>query len=133
MTAKNGKLTPFDFLNSINSNKVNLMVEDPIAIKQYNGFMVNRGLSYFPDTIMAANEMNVHHTFFKDAQYSFLLNIITKRKRFSKWHKSKLADNVDIIKEYYGYNNIRATEAISLLTDEQIEVIKMKLYKGGRK
>lgn len=129
----NGKLSPFDFLNSINTSKVNLMKDDPIAVKQYNSFMVNRGLSYFPDTILAANEMNFHHTFFNDAQYSFLLNITTKRKRFSKWHKSKLEKNVDIIKEYYGYNNVRATEALSLLTDEQIDVIKKKLYKGGKK
>ncbi len=129
----NGKLSPFDFINSINFSKENLMEGDPIAVKQYNAFMVNRGLSYFPDTVGPANEMNVNHHFYKEAQYSFLINIISKRKRFSKWHKPKAEKNLDIIKEYYGYNNIRAVEALSLLTDDQIDIIKKKLYKGGRK
>jgi len=126
-------LSPFDFVKTINTSKKNLMDDDSIAIKQYNAFMVNRTLSYFPDTVLAANEMNINHHLDKDVQYSFLINIVSKRNRFSKFAKSKKIANLDVIKEYYGYSDVRALEALAILSDEQINTIKQKLYKGGRK
>lgn len=126
-------LNPFTFLNSINSDKKDLMKDDPIAVKQYNAFMVNRGLSYFPDTILAANEMNINHHLDNDQQYYFLINIVSKRKRFSKWHKTTKDADLEIVKEYYGYSDQRALEALRILEPDQINTLKQKLYKGGIK
>lgn len=79
-------MNPFDFLNEINYGKNNIMVDD-IVEKQYNPFMVNRGLSYFQDTVLMANEMNVNHHLDNRLQFDFFINIVRKRKRFSKWFK----------------------------------------------
>ena len=77
-------MTFFDFLNSINENKRDLLKEDPANISEYVPFMVNRGLSYFPDTVMFANEINQHASIPKEWQYAFYLNGVSKRRRFSK-------------------------------------------------
>jgi len=107
------------------------MVDD-IAEKGYNSFMVNRSLSYFPDTVFAANEMNIHHQIDSRLQFDFLINIIRKRKRFSKWDKKQIDGDIEMIQEYYGYNEQKAIQVLSLLTPEQIEIIKKKVSKGGR-
>jgi hypothetical protein len=125
-------MTPFDFINSINFEKKNLF-EDPQAKKDYNAFIVNRGLSYFPDTVLYANEMNRNHHIDKDCQFFFLLNSISKKKRFSKWAKKEAnTESLTLVMEYYKYSSERAKEALSVLTDEQLVMIKEKLYKGGK-
>ena len=108
------------------------MVDD-VAEKAYASFMVNRGLSYFPDTILFANEMNVNHHIDNKLQYHFLINIIRKKKRFSKWLKPQEVNNLELIKEYYGYSNEKAKSVLSLLNNEQLETLKKRMYKGGKR
>ena len=122
----------FDYLNSINLTKQDIMVDD-ICEKAYNSFMINRGLSYFPDTIIIANEMNRHHQADNKLQYHFLINMIRKRKRFSKWAKAQKESDIDAVKEYYGYSNEKARQALTLLSPDQITIIKNKVSKGGRR
>ena len=123
---------PFDYLTAINDTKKDVMVDD-IAEKGYNAFMVNRGLSYFNDTVLFANEMNLNAHLDNRLQFDFLINIVRRRKRFSKWIKPETASDVEVVKEYYGYSNEKARQALTLLTPEQIIDIKKKVYKGGRK
>lgn len=124
-------MSPFDFLNSINSTKVNLLDKDPENINQYNSFLVNRSLSYFPDTVLISNEMNRLHHIDARLQHDFLINIIRKKKRFSKWDKPQSTD-IECIKEYYGYSDSKAKQIIGLLTSEQLQELKHKVNKGGR-
>ncbi len=126
------KLSPFDFLNSINMTKKDLM-EDPDTEKQYVPFVVNRTLSYFPDTVAIANEMNKYHHLDAKLQYQFLINIVRKRKRFSKWIKSDLENNIEKVKEYYGYSMDKARQVMPLLSTDQLNIIINKVDKGGRK
>ena len=126
------KLSPFDYLNSINTTKVDIMVDEE-AEKKYGAFMVNRGLSYFQDTIFAANEMNKYHQLDSRLQFDFLINIVRKRKRFSKWFKPEESSLIEVVKEYYGYSNEKARQALTLLSDEQLEKLKQKVSKGGRR
>jgi hypothetical protein len=95
--------------------------------------MVNRSLSYFSDTVVIANEMNKYHHIDSRLQFSFLINIIRKRKRFSKWVKPELENDLESVKEYYGYSNEKARQILSLLSPSQIKQIKEKVNKGGRK
>lgn len=125
-------MSPFDFLNAINTTKQDLMI-DPDNEKKYVPFVVNRTLSYFPDTVHVANAMNQYHHLDKKLQFQFFLNIIRKRKRFSKWAKPTEISDLDAVKEYYGYSNEKARQAISLLSADQITIIKNKVSKGGRK
>jgi hypothetical protein len=128
----NTMTNPFQYLNAINDTKQDIMVDD-IAEKGYSSFMVNRGLSYFNDTVLFANEMNRNHHLDNRLQFDFLINIIRKRKRFSKWMKPEVVSDVEVVKEYYGYSNEKARQALTLLTPEQITMIKKKAFKGGRK
>jgi hypothetical protein len=108
------------------------MVDD-IAEKEYNAFLVNRTLSYFPDTILYANEMNTKHHIDSRLQFDFFINIIKKRKRFSKWAKPIEIENLQLIKEYYGYSNEKAKSALSLMSNEQIDKLKQRINKGGKR
>jgi hypothetical protein len=121
----------FDYLNSINYSKKDIMVDD-IAEDEYNPFMVNRGLSYFQDTILYANEMNKYHNLDNRLQFDFLINIVRKRKRFSKWAKNTDPDTLSVVKEYYGYSNEKARQVLSLLSNEQINELKKRMFKGGK-
>ena len=122
-------MNPFDYVTSINHTKKDVMEDE----KTYNGFMVNRSLSYFSDTVILANEMNRYHHLDNRLQYQFLINMVRKRKRFSKWAKPETHNDVDVVKEYYGYSNEKAQQALALLSPTQLQKLKEKVSKGGRK
>lgn len=121
----------FDHLNVINYSKK----ADDVDIKDYNAFMVNRGLSQFQDTILYANEMNMRHHTDDQLQFDFLINSIRKRKRFSKWAKKQAGNDADVklIIEAYGYSEPKARDALRMLSDEQLDVIRQRNYKGGKR
>ena len=125
-------MNPFEFVSSINFTKKDIMIDD-VAEHSYNRFMVNRSLSYFNDTVCLANVMNQYHHIDNKLQYHFLINIIRKRKRFSKWIKPDLDSDTEVVKQYYGYSNEKAKQVLALLSPEQITIIRKKVSKGGRK
>jgi len=123
-----------DYLNSINFTKKDLMKsEDKEWIRKYPAFIINKILSGFQDTIMLVNEVNRNHFLDKDMQYSFLLNSIRSKKRFSPFLKASKLKDIDLVKEYYGYGNEKAKTVLDILTKDQLKLIKEKLYKGGIK
>ena len=122
-------MNPFDYVTSISHTKKDIMENE----KTYNSFMVNRSLSYFPDTVTLANEMNRYHHLDNRLQYQFLINIVRKRKRFSKWVKPELENDIESVKEYYGYSNEKARQIMPLLSPSQLQTIREKVNKGGRK
>jgi len=124
-------MNPFTFVNSINYGKEDVM-EDDLLENSYNSYYTNRSLSYFRDTVAVANVMNQYWSLDNKLQYHFLINIVRRRKRFSKWIKPEIVDDLEAVKEYYGYNNQKAHEALSLLSTDDINEIKRRIYKGGR-
>ena len=127
-------MSPFDFINAINQSKEDLIAKSDnpeLAEKVYEPFIVNRGLSFFADTILYANEMNRFALLDKKPQFAYLLNSIRPRKRFSKWFKQEKIEKLDIVSEYFGYSKSKAKDIINILTDDQIKIIKEKLQKGG--
>ena len=125
-------MNPFEFVNAINYTKKNIMIDD-ITEKAYAPYMVNRQLSYFPDTVLAANEMNRNHHLDNRLQFDFFINIIRKRKRFSKWYKPETISDLEAVKKYYGYSNEKARQVLTLLSPEHINELKRKVTTGGRK
>mgnify|MGYP005710087339 CR=1 FL=1 len=125
-------MNPFKFTDAINYTKEDIMTDD-ITEKAYNPFLINRSLSYFPDTVAIANEMNKYHHLDSRLQFSFLINIVRKRKRFSKWIKPEIEDDVEVVKKYYGYSNEKSRQILPLLSPQQIDIIRKKVSKGGRK
>ena len=120
-----------DWLNSINQNKKNLYDEDPTA--KYPAYIINRCMSGHLDTVMFANEMNLSPQLDSDMQYSFYLNSVRKRKRFSPWLRKDEVKDLDSVKRYYGYSNEKAKQALRILTKEQLNFIKSKFETGGAK
>ena len=122
-----------DYLNSINYTKENLLdSEDEMWEKKYPPFIVNRCLSGSQDTLMLVNEINQYPHLDKKLQFDFLLNSLRARKRFTRWLKSDKIDDLEYVKEYYGYSNEKAKSALKILNDEQIKTIKDSLNKGGK-
>ena len=106
--------------------------DDKMWEKKYAPFIVNKCVAPFPDTIHLVNEMNIHHHLDSKLQFDFLLNSLRTRKRFTPWLKASKLNNLEYVKEYYGYNNEKAKSALKILNDEQIKAIKDSLNKGGR-
>lgn len=139
------KLTPFSFINSINSGRggKNILVDckadtsthpnDPSSPdKSYIPFIVNRGLSYFSDTILFANEMNRNHHLPNRMQYDFLKNAVSPRKRFSKWAKKKsLEQDVDLIQRKYNYSRSKAESVYPLFSEDQLIKLRKHMDVGG--
>jgi len=126
-------MTPFDFVNAINFTKEDLFAKDDLATKDYSAFLVNKSLSFFPDTILYANEMNYRAGTPADWQFCFLLNSIPKKKRYSKWFKKSVeTEDFRLVKEYYGYSDEKTKQALDILTEDQLVMIKEKLFKGGK-
>jgi len=122
-----------DWMNSINFTKENLMKEDETSKKEYVPYIINKCLSGYIDCILYANEMNLYHSLDKDMQYSFYLNSLRKKKRFTPWIRKDKVNDLECIKKYYGYSNEKASQALKILTKEQIKFIKKRLETGGMK
>ena len=124
-----------DYLKAINESKENLLdTPDPTWEKKYPPYVINRCMSMFYDTVMHSNEMNGLHFLPKRMQFHFLINSIRKKRRFGgKWLSQTKLKDLALVKEYYGYSNSKAKEALNILSKNQIENIKIELIKGGRK
>jgi hypothetical protein len=124
-------MNPFDYVNSINHSKKDLMIGEDEE-KAYPPFLVNRSLSYFQDTVLLANEMNKCAHIDNRMQYDFLKTAVRPRKRFSKWHKKTSSDRIDIIKAYYGYSDAKAQAISDLISEATLKEMKEILSKGGK-
>jgi hypothetical protein len=122
-----------DWLNSINFTKDNLIEQDETLKKDYPPYIINKCLSGHIDCILYANEMNLHHFLDKDMQYSFYLNSLRKRKRFSPWLRKDKIEDLNCVKQYYKYSTEKALQALKILSKEQITFIKQRLETGGKR
>lgn len=126
----------WDYVNSITTTKKNMMrntENDTLAEKEYNAWVVNKALSYFQDTVLIANEVNMYYNLDNRAQYEYLLNMVRPNKRFAKWVKDINNEELDTVCNYYNVNPIIGREYLSLLTKEQIQIMKKEQEKGGTK
>ena len=100
--------------------------------KDYNGFVINKALSFHMDCILQANQMNMLPNLDPKLQFHYLLNSVRGYKRpYQKWLKRETVDNLDLVKEHFGYSNEKAKEALSILSNEQLDEIRRIQDKGG--
>lgn len=123
-------MNPFDFVNSINQSKKDLMSDPEVSETDYIPFVVNKALSYFPETLLYANELNQRPFVDNKLQYHYLLNTIRPGKRFAKWVKRENVEDIDAVKQFYGYNVEKAQQALTILTVDNLNYIKQKLQSG---
>jgi hypothetical protein len=126
---------PFDYVNTINTTKKNMMrgsENDELAEKGYNAWVVNNALSYFPDTILHANLMNINHHLSARPQYEFFLNSTRSKKRFAKWAKEEVNDDLELVMKYFGYSRSNAKDIMPLLSTDNINEIRDSYKEGGK-
>lgn len=122
-----------DYLNAINVSKEPLLdISESYTKQSYPPFVVTRCLSYFPDTLFAANEMNTRPLIDSKMHFDFLRGAVRPRKRFSKWLKREDDSRVAALVEYYGISSRKAREALSVLSESDLEEIVAAVDKGGR-
>jgi hypothetical protein len=129
------KSNPFEYIDSINFSKKNMMrnsENDSLSESQYNPWLTNIALSYFPDTILHANLVNQYWQVDHRPQYEFLINSIRPKKRYSKWVKTTSDEDLDFVCEFYQCNKIRGKEYLSLLSSEQLQLMREQKEKGGK-
>ena len=126
-------MTPFDYVNSIVHKKNNMMKDtdnDELAEQAYVPYVVNKGLSYFVDTLMYANEMNALSFLDSKLQYDYLLNSIRPKKRYAKWVKNDEDSDLEMIKIYFNYSTKKALQVLSVLSQEEKATIREKITRG---
>ena len=124
-------MNPFDVINMVCAEK------DPqwssVGDKEYNSFLINRGISMFSDTVMLAAEMAIRHTCPVEWQFEFYKNAITpKKKRFAKWYKPEKDELIDLIMDSYQVTRSKATAMALLFNDENVTKLKEMTFRGGR-
>ena len=122
-----------DYLNTINYSKDYLMGDDPGWEKNYTPYVINKCMSHHMDTVIFANEMNRYPNLDKRLQYDFYINTVRPKRRFSPWGKKQTVKDLDLVKKYYGYSSEKANQALRILTPDQLNYIRQKLSKGGKK
>lgn len=124
------KVTPFSFVQSITETKEDIFEGNE---KQYNKFLVNRGLSFNVDCILYVHEIDKYPELPDYVHYQFLLNSIDKKRRYGKWvKKDTIPADVELVKEAFGYSTEKAMIALELLSDKQLLDLKDTIRKGGR-
>lgn len=127
---------PFEYVGQINEGKKDIIrnSDNPeLAEKDYNAFIINRSLSYFIDTVLLANDMNERAHIRNLMQFDYLINSVRPKKRFTKFAKKVKNEDLEVVSEWYGCNYRKAEEYLAILSNEQIEMIKTKIQKGGLK
>lgn len=124
-------MNPFDFVNAVTYTKKDIMV-DKVADKGYSAFLTNKSLSYHQDCIMYVNEMNSNSHLDSTLQFHYFLNTLRKRKRFSKWSKPRVLEDMKVIQSYYDCSISKAEEYSKILTAKEIKIMKERMKIGGR-
>jgi hypothetical protein len=126
-------LSPFDFIKSVSNTKKDLLKDNTENTKEYNAFMVNRGLSFYPDTVLIANEMNLYPDIPSESQYYYYMGAIRKGNRYSEWHKKKKDDDLDLIQQVYQVRRDIAKQYTKLLSKDDMDKLRQLVDTGETK
>lgn len=120
-------MSVFDIINNISSSNATTEYHE----SDYKQRVINKGFSYFIDSILYVNEVNQRHGLTNKQHYDYLFNSLRKKQRRSKWFKKTPLDNVDLVMQTYKYNQTKAEEALKLLSEEQLNALQKKFERGG--
>lgn len=131
--AKKDKITPFTFITAVSETKKDLLKENPQLEKEYNPFIINRGFSYFPDTALFANELNMYPDMPKKAQFQYYMQSLRRRKRFSKWFKLEKNPDLLMVQEIYSVRPDIAKQYLKLLSEDDLVDLRKTRETGENK
>jgi len=123
-------MNPFDIKNVIDKK----LPYDDATVAEFNAWIINNAYSMGQNTVLFANEMNQYPFIPRRWAFDFYYRGLPKSKSFDKWIKAgKPDEDVNAVAEYFRINKKRANEYLSLLNEEQLNNIKSRIIKGGRK
>ena len=99
--------------------------------EHYIPWLINRGLSFHQDAVLAMNSMNERPWLAPSLQFRFLLNTLRARTRFSPWLKRVTSTDVVLVAEYYGCSVRHAQPLLDLHSEDQLQSVRVRLRKGG--
>jgi hypothetical protein len=124
-------MSPFDFVTAVTTTKENVF--DDLTEKEYQPFIINKAISFNSQDVFFASELNKYPAVPKKLQFLFYLNALNKGKRTGRWvKKDSFPEDLELLKEVYGFSNEKATSALAVLSQEQVEQIRMLNSKGGK-
>ena len=123
-------LSPFDFIKSVSNTKKDLIKDNPDDTKAYKAYVVNHGLSFYPDTVLIANEMNLYPDIPAISQYYYYMGAIRKGNRYSEWHKLKKNDDLDLVQKVYQVRREIAKQYLKLLSKEDLNKLRALVDTG---
>ncbi len=119
--------SPFDYVRAINAKSA---IDTSSLDKDYVPYIVNKAMSYYPDTIGVANLLNECWSMPKRAQFDVYMQAVRQKRRYTPWIKPDRSADIQIISDFYKYSRAKAEEALDILTSDQIAELK-KLLKDG--
>ena len=124
--------SPFDFVNAFMEGK-NLFDQEGTDEKAYVPFLINRALSYNINTLFYADELNYYHRIPPRTQAKYLNSSIKRSPRkYVSWAKPDKTDDVLLVSEYYEMSLPKARQALSVMSDKDIQSIRDQMKKGGQ-
>lgn len=123
----------FDFINDLSYGKKNLLKGDPDNEKEINQYLINRAFSMGSDTVLYANELNKCEGLSNRMFHDYYFHSLRPRKRFNKWAKKAKLEFLEDVQERFQLSFRKAVEALRVLSMDQLEAIRAKLDKGGKR
>jgi hypothetical protein len=121
-----------EWLDNLWTSKTDLIKEDPNNLGDYTPYLINRAMSYFPETIQIAQHMNTLSLLPPEVHYRLWHSLLPKgNKRYARWGKKLIPDNLKLVQDYFGCNNIRAREYLDMLSEDDIHSIQQEMELGG--
>jgi hypothetical protein len=133
VVTKTLKKSPFEFMTAVSETKKDMIAQEPEVAKDYVAYIINRGFGFFPDTVLHANEMNIHSCIPDTAQFYYYMGSLRKRKRFSKWHKLEKNDDIVMVQKLYGVRPEIAKQYLKLLTEQNLSDLRTLSETGEQK
>ena len=121
------KKSPFDYVKNINTKS-----DYDYDLSGYVPYLTNRAMAMHMDTVLIAEEMNQHHTLDPFLQYDFYYNAVRKGRRFGFPKKLEQHPQLEMVQEYYGYSQLKAEQALEILSESDLCEIRRSLDRGGQ-
>ena len=93
-------------------------------------FLLIPSISYSAGTITDNSDLLFTESIIENDE----INLLSRQKyQLNTIIKPEIENDVEVVKRYYGYSNEKARQILPLLTPQQIQIIRNKVNKGGRK
>jgi uncharacterized protein with NRDE domain len=125
------KPSPFAFLTAVSETKKDIVNKSADVIKDYVPYITNRGFSFFPDSVLHANDMNLYTDIPAMSQYYYYMASLRKRSRKSKWFKLEKNDDLELVKNVYQVRSEIAKQYLKLLSKDDIAKLRQLTDTGG--